>query len=413
MKLNVAIIDKDKSNTIFSFLIASIPVILGFFVFMIPFPHTTTIKEVCYYLSVSVVVVLLLFRKIKFSFQTPLILPGTLFVVWCFVGLFSAMNTANSIHDFYTHLVKYLFLYFILINFFDSTRKLSILSWIIICSASSLFVWRLYFYYVMLGAPLAERFGACFTEVTTNLIGIIAVISIIFSIHNISQTKGWLQKIFFSSCLLPAFAAIFLAQTRSVLLALFVSLVVVLFTRKKVLVVVLLLVGVLLLIAPVSRRLTGDMTDNLRIKQGLLVWEVVKDYPVTGIGFGMQTFGKNLDLQSYNAKLPGKFQGQEILLNPHNMYTDIAVRTGIPGIILFFWIIISFFRMLWLLMRKEVNDLVGAWATAVFAAGLSFFVVGFFEPVFSHYPESVLCVISAMGTILWRINKDINPPITA
>ncbi|MHB8221735.1 MAG: hypothetical protein ACYDHV_02655, partial [Desulfurivibrionaceae bacterium] len=163
------------------------------------------------------VVALFLFRKIQFSFQTPLAFPGILFVIWCFFGLFFAVNLANSMHDFYAHLLKYVLLYFILINGFCSLKKLSVLSWILIASASSLFVWRLYYYYVKLGTPFAERFGACFTEVTTNLIGIIAVVSIVFSIHNISQAKGWLGRIFFASCLLPALAVIFLAQTRSVL----------------------------------------------------------------------------------------------------------------------------------------------------------------------------------------------------
>lgn len=397
---------KDNRSTISSFLTASIPVILGIFIFLIPFPHTTTFKEICYYLSVSLVVVLLLFRKIKFSFQTPLAFPGILFVAWCFFGLFFAVNTENSVHDFYAHLVKYILLYFILVNFFYSTKKISILSWIIICSASSLFVWRLYYYYVTLGAPISERFGACYTEVTTNLIGIISVVSISFSILNISQAKGWPGKIFFSGCVLSAFTVILLTQTRGALLALFVSLVILLSARKMILVGLVLLLGGILLVSPAGGRFTSNMTDNVRIKQALLVWEVVKDHPITGIGFGMQTFGVNLDLQSYNAKLTEKFQKQEILLNPHNMYTDIAVRTGIPGILLFFGVMFSFFRMLWLLKQNGENDSIKSWAAAVFAAGLPFFIIGFFDPVFSHYPESVLCVIFAMGTILWRVNED-------
>jgi hypothetical protein len=400
-------------STIFAYLAASIPVILGVFVFLIPFPHTTSIKEICYYLSMFLVVALFLFKKITFSFQTPLVFPGILFAAWSFVGLFFAVNPANSMHDFYAHLLKYIFLYFILVNFFDSIRKISVLSWIIICSASSLFVWRLYYFYVKLGTPLTARFGEGFTEVTTNLTGIIAVISIIFCFHNISQAKGWLGKIFFSSCLLFAFLVIFLAQTRSVLLALSVSLVVIFFTRKKVLIGIFLLVGLVMAISPVGGRFTKGMTDDPRIKHALLVLEVVKDYPVTGIGFGMQTFSGNLDLQSYNAKLPVKFQEGEILSDPHNMYTDIVVRTGIPGSIFFFWVIFSFFRMLWRLRREGTSDPITPWATTLFAAGLSFFVIGFFEPVFSHYPESVLCVIFAMGTILWRIDKDSKSSVAA
>lgn len=397
---------KDNRSKFFSFLATSIPVILGIFVFLIPFPHTTTIKEICYYLSVLLVAVLLLFRKITFSFQTPLAFSGILFVGWCFLGLFSALNPANSIHDLYAHLLKYIFLYFILVNFFDSTKRILVLSWIIICSASSLFVWRLYYHYVTLGAPITERFGACFTEVTTNLIGIVAVIAISLCMHNIFQVKEWLRKIFFLICILSAVSVIFLSQTRGALLALFVSLVVLLSAWKKVMVGILFLVGALLLVSPAGERFASNMTDNVRIKQGLLVWEVAKDHPITGIGFGMQTFAGNLDLQSYNAKLPEKFQKQEILLNPHNMYTDILVRTGIPGIFLFFGVVFSFFRMLWLIRRDGINNSMTSWATAIFAAGLPFFIIGFFDPVFSHYPESIQCVIFAMGTILWRIHQE-------
>lgn len=403
MELKVTM--EESRRTIFSFLAASIPVLLGIFVFLVPFPHTTTIKEISYYLSVVLVVVLFLFRKIPFSFQTPLAFAGIFFVAWSFFGLFSALNPENSMHDFYAHLLKYILLYFLLINFFDSTRRLLALSWIIIGSATTFFVWCLYYYYVKLDNPLAERFGAGFTEVTTNLIGIIAIASIVFSMHNISQAKEWPRKIFFAICLLPACAVIFLAQTRSVLLALFVALVVVLSARKKVLLGILLLSGVLLVVSPAGGRFATDMTDNLRIKQGLLVWEVVRDYPLTGIGFGMQTF-RDLDLQSYNARLPERFQGQDILLNPHNMYTDIAVRTGIPGIIFFVWGVFSFFRMLWQIKRNGANEGISSWATVLSASGLAIFIIGFFEPVFSHYPESVLCVIVAMGTILWRIHQE-------
>lgn len=413
MQMELNVITEDNRRTIFSFLTASIPVLLGIFVFLIPFPHTTTIKEACYYLAVSLVVVLFLFRKITFSFHTPLAFSGLLFVAWCFLGLFSAVNSANSIHDFYTHLLKYIFLYFIVVNFFDSTKKIFVLSWIIICSATSLFVWRLYYHYVTLGASIAERFGVCSTEVTTNLMGIIAVISISFSIHNIFQANRWPRKIFFSICLVPAFAAIFLTQTRGALLALFVSLMVLLSARKKILIGTVLLVGGILLVSPAGGRFTTDITDNPRIKQGLLVWEVVKDYPVNGIGFGMQTFAGNLDLQGYNAKLSEKFQKQEILLNPHNMYTDITVRTGIPGIILFLGVMFSFFRMLWLLRQNGASGSIAPWATAVFAAGIPFFIIGFFDPVFSHYPESILCVVFAMGTVLWRIYEDSKTVATA
>lgn len=403
--MTLDLVRKDTGK-IFSFLVASVPVLLGFFVFLIPIPHATTIREICYYLASFIVVILVVFRKIPSSLHTPMDLPAVLFVSWCLFGFFFAINMENSLHDLYAHLFKYIFLYFMIVNFFYSTKKISILSRVIVVSSLILFVWALYHYYVALGRPFTERYGLGFRELPTNQAGIIAVLAVSLSVHLISQAKGWRGKIFFSCCMLPAFAIILLAQTRSVLLALFVSLFVVFFSRKKLLLGVILLFGLLVAVSPVTERFKTDFSVIHRLKMGLIAWEVVKDYPITGIGFGMQTFGDNLDLRSYNAVLSEKFQKQEIVPDPHNMYTDIAVRTGIPGLIFFCWFILSFFRMVGPLMRNGADREITPWATTVFASGLSFFIIGFFEPVFSHYPESVLCVIFAMGTILWRVNED-------
>lgn len=403
---------KKDTGRIFAFLIASVPVLLGIFIFLIPVPHATTIKEICYYLAAVIVAVLVGFRRIFLSLHTPLAVPAAFFVSWCVFGLFFAINRENSLHDLYAHLLKYIFLYFMLVNFFSSTRKLSIISWIIIISSSILFVWCLYYYYVTMGKPFTERYGLGFREMPTNQAGILAVLAISLCMHNISQGKRWGEKIFFSCCILPALAIIFLAQTRSVLLALFVSLIVVLFSKKKFLFGVIVFFALFVAVSPVAERFKTVFTGAHRIKMGLIAWEVVKDYPITGIGFGMRTFGDNLDLQSYNAKLPENFQGQEIVPDPHNMYTDIAVRTGIPGFIFFAWFIFSFFRMVGALRRNGASGEITPWATTVFASGLAFFIIGFFEPVFSHYPESVLCVIFAMGTILWRIQEDSKSTVT-
>ena len=405
MPMTLDVIKKDRER-IFSFLMATVSVLLGIYVFLIPIPHATTIKEICYYLAAVLVLVLVYFRIIFFRQHTPLAVPLIIFLSWCVFGIFFAINGENSLHDLYTHFLKYIFLYFMLVIFFSSTRKLSILSRVIVVSSAILFFGCLYYYYVVLGRPLTERYGLGFRELPTNQAGILALFAVSLGVLNISQAKKWGGKIFFSCCILPAFAIILLAQTRSVLLALLVSLVVVFSSKKKILLGILLLLGLVVAVSPVTERFKTNLSGIHRVKMGLITWEVVKDYPLTGIGFGMRTFGDNLDLQSYNAKLPEKFQGQEIVPDPHNMYTDIAVRTGIPGLIFFCWFIFTFFRMVWAVGQDSASDGIAPWSVAVFASGLSFFIIGFFEPVFSHYAESVLCVILAMGTILWRLHED-------
>ena len=150
-----------KSATNFNWLdllTSSIPFLMGIFIFFNPFPHTTAIKEICYYLSVIIVTILILSKNIDFTFKTPLLLPFGLFILWSFLSIFFAFDKENSIHDFYSHLIRYVILYYILINFFNSEKRLVYLSWVIIISSSIFTVGGLIYYYFILEEN-AFKFG--------------------------------------------------------------------------------------------------------------------------------------------------------------------------------------------------------------------------------------------------------------
>ena len=137
-------------------LIRSIPFLMGIFIFFNPFPHTTAIKEICYYLSVIIVTILILSKNIDFTFKTPLLLPFGLFILWSFLSIFFAFDKENSIHDFYFHLIRYIILYYILINFFNSEKRLVYLSWVIIISSSIFIIGGLIYYYFILEENLVK-----------------------------------------------------------------------------------------------------------------------------------------------------------------------------------------------------------------------------------------------------------------
>jgi O-antigen ligase len=139
---SLKLIDEQK---LLGFLYYSVIVLMGVFIFFNPFPHTTAIKEICYYLSVLIVFVLLAYKKIELSFKSPFAYPVGLFVFWAFIGIFFALNKENSIHDFYSHLIRYIILYYLLINFFNSKKRLVGLSWIIIISSTIFAVGGLFY----------------------------------------------------------------------------------------------------------------------------------------------------------------------------------------------------------------------------------------------------------------------------
>jgi len=187
---------------IFDFLNQVVLVLMGIFIFFNPFPHTTAIKEISFYLSVAFVFVLVILKKTEFILRTPLSLPLGLFVFWAFLSLFWALNVDNSVHDFYSHLIRYIIVFFILINFYNSKRRLVWLSWIVIISGTVFSIGGLYYYYIKLNNPLSKRFAIGFQHIPTNFVGFITLFAIILIFHHLITDNKAYRRAFLIICLL-------------------------------------------------------------------------------------------------------------------------------------------------------------------------------------------------------------------
>ena len=191
--LNYSALQIEKLKTregILDFLNLSVPVLMGIFIFLNPFPHTTTIREICFYLSFFIVLLLIYFKKIDFPLKSPLILPFALFTAWVFIGLFFALDKRDSMHDFYAHLLKYLVIYYILIKFFNSRKRLICLSWVIILSGAIFSSGAMLHFYYYLGHNIQTRLGQGLGLLyAINVIGYLLVISAVFSIRMSIDTK--------------------------------------------------------------------------------------------------------------------------------------------------------------------------------------------------------------------------------
>jgi len=166
---------------------------------------------------------------------------------------------------------------------------------------------------------------------------------------------------------------------------------------------------IILILTPLKDRIVSYSNRpliGLRVSANYNTFEVIKDYPIFGIGFGMQTFGKDLDLEKYHEKVPKKYRYNYIFDDPHNIFFDIAVRLGVVGFVLFFYIIFVFFKMCWDLIKYGNDDFIKNWGRCLAAAFFSFLFIGFFQPVLSHMPETILCVMFSMLTIVRRLDNE-------
>ena len=386
----------------------SIPILTGIFLFFTPFPHTTAIKEICFYLSVFIVILLIYFKKIDFSFRSPFTLPFALFVIWAFIGLFFALNKVNSLHDFWAHLLKYLAIYYILINFINCRKRLIIFSWIIIISATIFSIGGLIDFYFIDKFPLSARFGF-YHMMNTDLIGFVTVFAMLLSMHLFKLEKRLYHKIILLVCLLGTVMATCFTMSRGSFLALFVALIVFFLKRHNLLVIFVIVFSVITVttVPELKARFSKSaIMSDLRIGTYLRTLEIIKDYPITGIGFGMQTYGNNkfIDLKKYDSRIPSRYQGGILVGSPHNSLADVAVRTGIIGFSLFCWVYFIFFRLGWNIIRFGRDDFIRDWGICIMAAFISVVIQGLFADGMFGPQAIVLYTVFAFMDILWQFS---------
>src|SRR5208283_2000179 len=328
-----------------------IPVFMGIYLFANPLP-LSAVNEFCFYLSVAALILLLVFRKTAFTLRSPLTLPIALFFLWSVFGLFFTLDFKNTLHDLRGHLLEYLIVFYLLVNYYNSQKKLEIISWLVIASATIFSIGAIIQYYFIEGFPFSARLGLTFRgSMPTDLIGFITTFSSILALHLFHKNKSVTYKILFIACFLLTTAATLLTQSRGSLIGLGASFIILCFANKRNLIFVVLAALLIFLTPGMSDRIKSEgFTKDIRAKINQLTIEVIKDHPIAGIGFGMQIYGnKNvLDLEKLNKQLPPEYQQNgAIIAAPHNTILDIAVRTGIVGLALFLYILITSLWMLW------------------------------------------------------------------
>jgi O-antigen ligase len=398
-------------------LIKAVPILLGTFIFFNVIPHTTAIKEISFYLCLAIVIPLILFKKIDFSFKSPLNIPFSLFVIWAFIGLFFAYNKYNSIHDFYAHLLKYLAVYYMLINFFNTRKGLQILSWIIIASVTIFSIGGIvHFYYLQDYDLLTQRMD--FLGMEINIIGFATLFAIVLILHHFTREKRpYLTYILTISLFITTIVTL-ITQCRGTLLGLILALFVLFFKNKKVVIVFSLFLISLTLFMPVMNRLTQTLNarqSNSHVNERILIWntyfEMIKDHPITGIGFGMEMWKDQKLWDQYASRVPPEWR---ITMNdPHNIFVSTAVRLGVIGLILFLYILLKFAKMCWRTIKFGRDDDIKSWGLCITAVFAAYLMKGMFEPALSQVPATIYYTILAMMTILSFLNTEISPPNTA
>ena len=192
---------------------SSIPLLMGIYLFAKPLP-LSAVNEFCFYLSVSALILLLVLKKTDFTLRSPLTLPLILFFLWAVFGLFFTLDFKNTFHDLRGHLLEYLIVFYLLVNYFNSQKRLEILSVIVIAGATFFSAGAIIQYYFIEGFPFSTRLGLTYTgAMQTDLIGFVSIFSSILALYLFHKNKTVPYKILFVTCFLITTTATLLTQS--------------------------------------------------------------------------------------------------------------------------------------------------------------------------------------------------------
>lgn len=394
-------------------------VLTGLLVFLIPFPRFTALYELAFYVALALSILLHVSGHRRFSLTSPLTIWFSVFFVWISFGLFYALDPLNSINDIYGHLIKYFLLYYLMINSFTSYRGFLTLIWIIAAGAG-LFAWSAVFsHYVVSQNPLSTRLGdPAIQGLTSDYVGYVTLPGLLLSLILVEEYASARGKIFAFFLAAGAAAITIFAQSKATFIALCCSLAILYGRRKAALgAAVFFLVSVMVFLPAFSERFSvEDITQNSRIGIYLTTAEIIRDYPIAGIGFGMQTYGNpsHIDLDAYSRRIPAKYRLDPPIRSPHNTLLDTAVRTGCVGLLIYLYMQFVFVKMAWTVIRGSRDPKIKRLGLCVLSVYGVIFIQGLFSDG-AFGPQALMLYFSfALMTILWKIVEvDHNTPVMA
>jgi len=249
-------------------------------------------------------------------------------------------------------------------------------------------------------------------EIPTNVIGVLTVYSALLCLFSLLENNPPAGKIIFAAALLLLTFATLATQTRSAFAALITGLIVATPRLKKGILLLTPLILLMVLFMPVKNRLSPQsLIDKISSDDRINTWhtyyQILRDHPVTGIGFGFETYRDDALLAKYNARVPERYRLPVADKAPHNFLVDTAVRTGYVGLTLFMFIIIQILFTAGKLAFRGSNFFIRNWGLAMLAAIASWIIQSLFENTLSGPPAVVLILIMAMTVILWRLDRNI------
>lgn len=319
---------------------------------------------------------------------TELNLPMALFVLIGFLSTIGSVSLPLSLEGFFFKLFEWIMIYFIVAESISTKEKVNLILKVII--ASALLVGIDGIFQLVTGADFLRNYPvqgyrviACFDTPNGFAAWLIIMLPLAFSLAYFSKSSKKALLWILVCILIFGFV---LTYSRSALIAVLLSFVLLgLFRSKRLFVISIILVLILPFIAPhyIKERMKASMIDDVRVTLWQEALNITADYPILGSG-----------LNTYASIAPKYKLTEETGCYPHNSYLQMAAESGLLGLGAFLWILIALFRTS-LINVKRINDKFYEAVLVGLLAGLFGFLVHSFFDVNIYTLQ--------LGNLMWFI----------
>lgn len=333
--------------------------------------------------------------------RTPLDAPLAAYIAWIAVTLITAAHVMYSLGELLKLVVSVLVFYLVVNQARDrqAIRRLLVALVLTTCVVSSYGVLK--FFLVQQGslvdrAVRANSLTPDYHWLSTYLILAIPILLCLAMAQDDRRSRLFLWITCALSC-----GALFLTYTRAAWVALLAELCAYGWAvRRRVYIivaggtVVVGLAGLLWLTATRDTVPVGPNADTLnpytlmaRIKTSGLALQEMSRHPLMGIGYGGKTM-----VQVYTDAPEVKEAS-----HPHNLFVEVALGTGIPGLILLLWIFVAVLRVTWGRLAGVVDPFGRAALLGLGMAAVGIIVSNLFDHIFAGGMAHLFWVLMALA----------------
>jgi putative inorganic carbon (HCO3(-)) transporter len=373
--------------------------------FFLPFTGSATVKDTFFFLlAVSVITDAILQRNSFWDRIHKLRMLYTVMIVsflWGFMSLLNAVDPSYSLNQVTTKMSKqyllFFFAYFSLKTLPLETIKRIFIPFI--CSVLFMSLYACYQFYVF-PVPFENRvtgLTGAFYRLATFLV-IAAPVLLVFT----ALSRGWVKRVLLFG-MLSLFAALFFTFTRAAWIAVIAEmciLIVIFLKRYRRALLAFILISALTFIMlsyksiiPTQFILHGSEQPRLVALERSI--EVIKKYPLTGIGYGKKTFS------IYHPEV-----GE--VLHAHNIFLNTAIETGIPGLLIFVLLLFIVLKDFIKGLRHAEHPQKKIILTGIFASCIGFLIINQFDFMYHGWPGQLFWMFAGIGYAIMNTSQRIN-----